>query len=123
MNHKLLLIVLGCVLCGCGAQPRAPTHDQIEKGPLSFLQDGTTTREDVLLRLGTPTGQFEGDRILTFRLAISRALEVRPASRVALTYRHDDQGVWNGTTHELVVVFDGKNVVQKHRLIQIQDPR
>jgi len=33
---------------------------------LAFLNDGKTTREDVLLRLGTPSAQLEGERILTY---------------------------------------------------------
>jgi hypothetical protein len=43
---------------------------ELQGGPFAFLADGRTTREEVLLRLGTPSARFEGERILTY--AISR---------------------------------------------------
>ena len=37
---------------------------------LDFLADGRTTREEVLLKLGQPSAQFQHENILTYRLNI-----------------------------------------------------
>ena len=122
MPYARSLILLACCLGGCAQLLPPPTRQQIEAGPLAFLVDGKTSREDILLRIGTPSGQFESDRVLTFRLAISRKLQLMPASRVAINYQHDDEGVWIGSTHDLVIVFDENNIAQKHSLILVREP-
>jgi hypothetical protein len=48
---------------------------------LAFLSDGKTTREEVLLRLGTPSAQLEGERILTYAFSRNAAGAWRPATR------------------------------------------
>ncbi len=63
---SILVMFLG----GCAT----PSVRTIEKSDyfakLYFLVDGKTTREDVILRLGEPTGIFEGERIFTYILVI-----------------------------------------------------
>ena len=36
---------------------------------LDFIKEGSTTREDILLKLGDPSGMYEGSRIITYRLS------------------------------------------------------
>lgn len=52
---------------------RQGTPAELQGAWLAFLVDGRTTREEVLLRLGTPNAHFEGERILTY--AFSRTSE------------------------------------------------
>jgi hypothetical protein len=64
---RAALLGLALALTAC----KPPTLQQgeaslFEGGPLAFLEEGRATREDVLLRLGTPNAHFEGDRILTY---------------------------------------------------------
>jgi hypothetical protein len=63
----LLVMLLG----GCVAPARPPERmPHLETRWLSYLEDGRTTRDEVVSRLGAPSAQFEGERILTYRLAL-----------------------------------------------------
>jgi len=112
-----LLILLG-VLAGC-ATPKVqplPAEQVIRSDLLSFIQDGVTTREEVLLKLGTPSAQFEGQRILTYQIRIDkdgvahvfwpRRSELNPA----LTN-------WEQDIHSLVLVFGPNGMLEKHSLV------
>ncbi len=57
-----LALLLGCT----PPVLRQAAPAEIHRDRLSFLTDGQTTREEVLLRLGTPGAHFEGERILTY---------------------------------------------------------
>lgn len=60
------------LLVGCAPpQLRQAAPAEIQAEWLAFLSDGKTTREEVLLRLGTPSAQLEGERILTYAFARS----------------------------------------------------
>lgn len=57
-----LALLLGCT----PPVLRQAAPAEIHQDRLAFLTDGHTTREEVLLRLGTPGAHFEGERILTY---------------------------------------------------------
>jgi hypothetical protein len=80
---------------------------------LSFLEDGASTKESVLLKLGQPSGQFEGENILTYRMTVSdeTGLVVTCAA---------GQGGWQLARYSLVLVFDARHVLQKHNLVQVR---
>lgn len=60
------------MLVGCTPPLLRQAHPaELQAEWLAFLVDGKTTREEVLLRLGTPSAHFEGERILTY--AFSRS--------------------------------------------------
>ena len=103
------LIVLSA---GCVAQP---TAQQWEQNALAFLVDGSTTREQILLKLGEPTGRFESDRILTYRIARKDPDEVR------VIPRSTDVGApnYSGIDYSLVLVFSG-NVLHTHSLVPVR---
>jgi hypothetical protein len=109
---RLLAIALVMVLTGC-ATPAGVTPDpQL----LAFLQDGATPRSEALLRLGEPSGFFEGERIVTWRIAgdakrgrwvQSRAATLGgPATLVA--------------KESLVLVFDEHGMLERHALVPIE---
>ncbi len=54
----------------------APTQQIVNKETeakwVSYLEDGRTTKQQVLLRLGLPSAQFERERILTYRMKLSK---------------------------------------------------
>jgi outer membrane protein assembly factor BamE (lipoprotein component of BamABCDE complex) len=73
---------------------------------LSFIEDGVTTRAQVLEKLGTPSAKFEGDRILTYRIKV------------------DEDGAapvlapWVPNMLSLVLVFDGNALLERHSLVE-----
>jgi len=63
MASKVFLFgSLFAFLLGC-ADPSVAIEKfrAFETETLSFLQDGRTTRQEILLQLGTPASRFEGD--------------------------------------------------------------
>ncbi|RMF94589.1 MAG: hypothetical protein D6727_12500 [Gammaproteobacteria bacterium] len=93
-----------------------PADQVIRADLLSFLQDGVTTREQVLLKLGSPSMQFEQQRILTYQIRIDsdgiahvfwpRRSELNPV----LTH-------WEPEIYSLVLVFGADGVLEKHALV------
>jgi hypothetical protein len=85
---------------------------------LQFLKDGKTTREDVLLKLGEPSGQFEGERILTYILLTDNEGKLHVLPRQVPMYPHDPRMyVLNSDICSLVLVFGSDNILMKHSLI------
>lgn len=105
---RLAAIVLGAVcLAGCatpviyGADPRL----------LEFLQDGTSTRDEIMLALGQPSATFQQERVLTYRLgedAKQGYFIVQPGSS------------WLRARYSLVLVLDAGGTLQKHSLVPVQ---
>jgi hypothetical protein len=100
---SLVLIVAGCVTPIPGARPDL----------LTFLKEGQTKREEVIVTLGQPSGTFERDRILTYRVGhdsgqgyfIISPKEVEP---------------WLFVHYSLVLVFDELGVLRTQRLVDVQ---
>jgi hypothetical protein len=98
-------------LIGCATQHPVPLKTQEEL--LSFLEDGKSAKEGVILKLGQPTGQFEGEKILTYRMTLTEEeglVATRPAG----------QGGWQLARYSLVLVFDDAHILQKHNLVQVR---
>jgi hypothetical protein len=84
-----------------------------EAGLLGPIQDGRTTRQEVLLRLGTPSSTFEGGRILTYDFVVDPAGEWRRA-------RGSQAGDWihpHPRTSCLVLVFGPDDRLVRHSLV------
>jgi hypothetical protein len=58
---------LALFLSGCAAPPLKGRADLLD-----FLGDGKTTREEVVLKLGPPSGKFERKNLLTCEFIRSR---------------------------------------------------
>lgn len=111
--------VLGILFSVAGCASDLPMSvEEVETKHLAFLRDGDSTREDILLRLGDPTGVFEDGRILTFRI---EATETGVTS-VRREYDRDYRGVtkWHVANLSVVTVFDGKNVLRRHALVPVR---
>ena len=69
---SLALIIM---VASCATPHIQPTDTQplFNSELFGFIQDGITTREEVVLKLGTPSAQFEGEKILTYHLRIDQA--------------------------------------------------
>ena len=89
---------------------------------LQFLSDGKTTREDILMKLGEPSGQFEGERVFTYMVSIDSEgkLHVLPR-QLALNPNDPRRYKLNSSICSLVLIFRPDNILEKHRLIGSQD--
>jgi hypothetical protein len=119
-RRRTLLARLAILLLvsGCASQTPPAKVAEIEQQHLSFVLDGSTTREQALLQLGIPSGQFEGERIMSWRLSYD-GKELRPlaAARASEDPRYT---VWTGPTYNLVLVFDLRNLLQSHSFIEVR---
>ena len=114
----LLVLALLPLTPGCASQTPEPKVAEIEQQHLSFVRDGITSREQALLQLGIPSGQFEGERIMSWRLSYDgKALHPVAAERASEDPRYT---VWTGPTYNLVLVFDLRNLLQKHSFIEVR---
>ncbi len=118
---SFLLIALG-LFAGCVATPRVqpnPVAQIIRSDLLSFLQEGTTTREEVLLKLGTPSMRFEGERILTYQLRIDKdgVVQLFWPRRSELKVQDSWLTYWEPKIHSLVLVFGPNGVLEKYSLV------
>lgn len=81
--------------------------------------DGTTTREQVLLRFGDPSAQFEGGRILTYRINISPEGQPQVVARTLIEGANDRLvSSWERPLFSLVLVFEGNRVV-RHSVVKM----
>lgn len=100
-------IALICVaLAACATAPVG------RKDLLEFLTDGATRREDVQLKLGEPAAQYDGLRVLAYRLVKDEA------GYVIVGQRNN----WYGVQYNLMLVFDGDGVLRRHSLVEIRSP-
>lgn len=100
------------LLAGC-ATPRLLA----DKTFLEFLEDGKTSKQMVILKLGQPSGTFDGEKIVTYRLGSEEEKGYFLLDRQAGWPRPGD---WTGTTLSLVLIFDEHNVLQKHSMVPVR---
>jgi len=117
-----MALVLACALLatGCATPKVQPADPQLvfKSDLLGFLQDGVTTRDEVVLKLGIPSAQIEGEKILMYQL---RADENGKWHLVAPRWNvNTGLRTWSEGTCSLVLVFGEKGVLQKHSLVTAQ---
>ena len=111
------LIIL--LLSGCAETRLQTVDDATVQQQLALLEDGRTTKEDILLKFGIPSSQFEGEKILTYRLRFNQK-----ENRFEVVSREVDRRdprftEWIQTEYNLVLVFDEKHILQKHSMLRI----
>jgi hypothetical protein len=110
----IILSALIIIAAGCATPRIQPVDPQIFlNSELAFIKDGVTTREEVCLKLGVPTAQLEGDRILMFQF---RADEEGKWQLVSPKFSGSLRG-WDRGTMSLVLVFGNGGVLQKHSTV------
>ncbi len=111
-------ILVLATLAACAAPRPAPVVPAEEGVRLPEFREGTTTREEVLLRLGAPTGRFEGDRILTFMLGDTGDGGLVPVAG-DVSWRDPRFRQWEAARYSLVTVFDGGGRLARHALVRV----
>ena len=111
MNAKVLAILVSMMtLAGCVTGPPRGRADL-----LNFLTDNETTKEGVILQLGQPSGRFESERILTYRLGF----ESKNKGYYVVERLSGTEPFWANTKYSLVLVFDGQNILRRHSLVEV----
>ena len=114
MNTKLFgTLILALVFTGCATT--APLKGRADL--LDFLADGRTAREEVVLKLGQPSGRFERENIITYRLGFE------PKNKgyydVERDVQPDGWPMWVRAKYSLVLVFDEAGMLRKHSLVEV----
>jgi hypothetical protein len=99
-----LVTLIAVLLASCG------TSVEGRKDLLDFIVDGSTTKEDVYLRLGTPSRTLENERILAYRI------------------NHNDSGYYVvasssrlvDTPYSLILAFGDGGILHRHSLVEVQ---
>lgn len=114
MGFLILLLLSGC------AETKLQTlDDSVLQQQLALLEDGKTTKQDILLRFGIPSAQFEGERILTYRLRFNQKENRFEVISREVDRRDPRFAEWMQTEYNLVLVFDDKHVLQKHSMLRV----
>jgi hypothetical protein len=113
-----VVLALSVLLIGCGPTLQV-AQGEVEQKWLAYFKDGNTTKEEVLLRLGLPAAQFEGERILTYRLRLTDAEGLVVVPRKP-DWMHPQVSSWTRAQYSLVLVFDEKHVLQRHALLRVR---
>jgi hypothetical protein len=92
-------------VAGCASDPIG------RRDLLDFLQDGNTTREEVILRLAEPSATFESGHILTYRLDEDEG---------GYTIRGSRGPGWSAK-FSLVLSFDDRGVLRRHALVRVKE--
>lgn len=114
------LLMAMTLAAGC-ATPTLKLADPqliLQSDLFSFLRDGTTTRQEAVMKLGMPSAQMEGERILFYQLRADEEGKwhlVSPQWNVAAGMR-----TWSSGTCSLVLVFQDDGVLSKHSLVVAQ---
>jgi len=105
----LVMLVVG--LAGCVTPPSASTD------LLKFLETGHPTREEVILELGQPSGTFERERILTYRIGqLGEEGYYIISPKVVMP---NQAPTWQSVSYSLVLVFDEQGRLRTHRLVKV----
>ena len=105
----IALALLAGSLAGCTTTPEKPVSSP---HLLDFLNDGQTTKETALLKLGQPSAVLESGRVLTYRLGRedNGGYFIREAAATN----------WFALKFSLVLVFDPAEILQRHSLVQVR---
>lgn len=106
MKNAFVSLVAILLLAGCatGAQLGDSTL-------LDFINDGQTTRTEVILSLGQPSATFENERIHTYRIG---------GDGESGYFVRDTPGTWYETSFSLVLVYGADGTLQSHSQVKIR---
>lgn len=108
------------LLCGCAAAPaRAPLVD------LTFIQDGVTSTDLAIRKLGAPASQLaasSGGKVLMFQ--IGQDAEGLHAQWYTYSksdwYDFLDRWATYDVRYSLVLVFDERGMLERHALVKLR---
>jgi len=122
---SLSLTVQGLLLLsayGCAGHTVKVADAEVETKWLGFLKDGSTTKQDVLLKLGLPAEHFEGERILVYRLSPAGTEGLMNVSRYIRRSEplYGEYPAGEYSQFSLVLVFDDNHILRRHSLLKLR---
>jgi hypothetical protein len=117
-------LVLACsfLIVGC-ATVVAPLEPQLVSERLPFIQDGKTSKEEVLSRLGEPANRYEGGRILTYEMCPDfylkgplRLRDTRPTDKTGQALPGAARCSLD-RINNLILVFGPDDLVERHSVV------
>ena len=108
-------VLFALAACSSSAPVAGAAPDAKVQESLAFLVDGKTRKEEVLSRLGIPTGAFENERILTYWITFLNKTELITVGSVSRTVGYG--GGKLPDLYQLILVFDMQDVLEKHKLM------
>ena len=117
-QRSIIFFLLAFLLIGYPGQVIA--DENIQQKWLPFIEDGKTTKEEVLLKLGIPSAQFEGERILVYKMSFDEKEGFKVVSRYINIYSNPRFHGRDISEYHLVLVFDKRNVLQRHSLLLVK---
>lgn len=115
---RLVAIILLLMQAACSNKLLIADENFIRSN-MPFIADGTSRREEIILKLGEPNWVFEDGRILTYRVLIDKKGNLTPVSNDNNKSTKDmaTTRMLPYRTYSLVLVFDKRSVLEKHSLI------
>lgn len=115
---KSNFILLGTLLLLSCTNKLYVANADFESEYIPFIIDHSSSRDEIILKLGEPSWSFEEGRILTWRLSLDRKGNVIPV-KIA-NYKNDPNFAYAYPIatryYSLVLVFSG-NILEKHSLL------
>lgn len=105
-------------IAGCATAPPAPPAGRADL--LDFLADGRTTKIETLSQLGEPSGKFDGEKILTYRLGGDREKSGYVVKERQVFQSQHGWPDWVGTKYSLVLIYDEQGILRKHSLVEVK---
>lgn len=110
------VLALAAAACATDRETRVPPEAVARMAP--GLAAGITARDDLVLRFGAPSAEFEGGRIFTWRLVDHR--ETLAPARAAWNPDSGGEYAWRAGEYSLVVVFDAHNLAERFALVAVR---
>jgi hypothetical protein len=119
MKLGIVFFLFFIILSSCSNKIYIPNAGFQEMN-LPFIKDSVATREEIMLHLGLPQGDYENGRIIIYRLAFNKEKKLLIVEReFEYYYKTFPQNTWLLARYSLVLVFNEKNILVKHSLIEI----
>ncbi|MGO9136266.1 MAG: hypothetical protein ACLP9S_08385 [Syntrophales bacterium] len=113
MKSGLCILLCLVFITGCGAPSLRPVDTNLEKTWLSFIEDGKTTKAEILLKYGAPVKLFAKESILIYIMQPDETKGfINVSGSASREYPRGD--------YHFVFVFDEHNVLKNHSFLKVK---
>ena len=109
------------ILSGCSPTPKTRViEDASNSERIPFIREGVTTREEIMTRLGAPVSFYENQRIVIYWMHENKTGKFQVVPQRAMPIDPEGGITWKLGLHNLVLVFDDHNILERHSLVFIR---
>jgi hypothetical protein len=109
MKSGACLLICLVFMIACSATGLKPLDTNMEKTWLSFIKDGKTTKEEIIITYGSPMKTFTNENILIYSIQfIERQGFIKQERRSRVGEYH------------FVFVFDEHNILKRHSFLKVR---